>query len=123
MIIKRIWCKNVELTGFGEDCTLIKHKTWANGSGRASTGLSTGRVAYWKYSVSLKFPFVPLADYEKMEEIFETEPQYFDVKIIDGNNITHNLTMYAGDLAYSSAADCGDGEIWYRGVSVELVEE
>ncbi|MBQ7757025.1 MAG: hypothetical protein IJ031_00100 [Oscillospiraceae bacterium] len=123
MIIKRIWCKGTELTGFGDDCPMIKHKTWANGSGRATTGLSTGRVAYWKYSVSLKFPFIPSSDFDKMENIFETEPQYFPVKVIDGNDQTHNLTMYAGDLSYSSITNCGKGEIWYRGVSVELVEE
>lgn len=119
----RIWCKGQEITGLGEDSTFLKFKTWASNSGRSATGKSTGRVAYWKYKATLKCPFVPAEQYEKMKNIFETEPQYFAVKIIDDLGDTYELTMYAGDLSFSSAVSCGNGEIWFRSVSVELVEQ
>lgn len=119
----RIWCKGKEITGLGEDSTFLKFKTWAPNSGRSATGKSTGRVAYWKYKASLKCPFVSSAQYKEMKSIFETEPQYFSVKVIDDLGDTYNLTMYSGDLSFSSAVNCGDGETWFRGITVELVEQ
>lgn len=119
----RIWCKGIEIKGLGEDSTFKRFKTWAPNSGRSSAGKSTGRVAYWKYKAFVKCPFVPKDDYKTFKSIFETEPQYFAVRVIDDNGEEHNLTMYSGDLQYSSVVNCGNGEIWYRGVEIELVEE
>lgn len=118
----RVWCKSIEIPGLGTESTFLKKKTWASNSGRSITGYSSGRVAYWKYTLSLKCPMITSSDYKKLKNIFETEPQYFQVKVIDDIGDTYNFTGYSGDLTYSSVIQTDSGK-YFQGVAVEVVEQ
>lgn len=119
----RIWIKGVEVPGLGINSAFKRFKTWSTGSGRAVNGTSAGRVLYRKWKAFVRCPMLSAAQFAALRALCDNEPQYFAAKIIEDTGTEYNLTMYAGDLEYSSEVICGNGEVYYKDVAVELVEE
>lgn len=112
-----------EIPGLGMNSTFKQYKTWAPNSGRALSGTSTGRVQYRKWKAFVKCPMLTAAQYAAMQSFFCSFPDYFFAQVIDDTGTMHSLTMYSGDLEYSGTYICGQNEVYYQGVSIELVEE
>lgn len=132
----KIWVKKNStdswylIPGLGADSTFKQFKTWAPNSGRAVSGISTGRVLYRKWKASIKCPLLTAEEYSVMRSFFGSSPDYFYVKVEEDiassssvHTTTHELTMYSGDLDYSKQIVCGNSEAYYSGVAVELIEE
>lgn len=119
----RIWIKGTEIPGLGMGSTFKRFKTWAPNSGRSVSGVSTGRVLYKKWKAFVKCPMLTAAQFVTLRSLCEEEPQYFAAKVIEDTGTEYNLTMYSSDVEYSKQLICGNGEVYYQDVSVELVEE
>lgn len=115
-----VWVKGTKLPSSNMDGSSLTHpKTWTSGSGRSASGKMTGRVQYYKYTLSLKWGCLTKSEYKTLKNLFETEPQFFAVKVTDGTGTTE-FTGYAGDLSYEKCINL-DNE-YYMGVSIEIVE-
>ncbi len=119
----RVWIKGTEVPGLGMDSSFKRFKTWASNSGRAVNGISTGRVQYRKWKAFIKCPMLTATQFVTLRNLCDNEPQYFAVKVIEDTGTEYNLTMYASDLDYSKIIVCGNSEVYYQGVSVDLIEE
>ncbi len=115
----KVSVKGTQLPSPDIDGSRLTHlKTWTASSGRSASGKMTGRVQYYKYKLELKWGCLTNSEYKTLKNLFETEPQWFAVKVTDGTGVT-NFTGYSGDLNYDH---CSGDEKYYFGVTVEIVE-
>lgn len=113
----------VRVPGVGMESTCKRFKTWAPNSGRSVSGRSTGRVIYRKYKAQIKCPLITAAEFRLIRQLCDQDPEYFSVKIIEGDLNELELTMYAGDVDYGTEVVCGAGEVYYKDVQFSLIEE
>lgn len=115
----KVWVKGTQLPSPEMEGTTLTHpKTWTANSGRTASGKMTGRVQYYKYKLALKWGCLTKGEYKVLKNLFEKEPQFFSVKVDNGETI--EFAGYAGDLSYEKCLELN--ETYYRGVSVEIVE-
>lgn len=99
---------------------LIHPKTWASGAGRSASGNYTGRVQYFKYTLTLKWSWITSAQYKTIKQICESN-DFITVKVVEENGTT-TFTAYSGDVDYAKEGYAGKDKM-YNGVTVTLVEK
>lgn len=92
---------------------------WTSDTGRTLTGYMVGDVVAEKKTVSIKWCFLTDADVKliKRRMIAGFFPFTFHD---DGIDIT--IETYRGTLTKEHAGDIGDGEYWYKSVSVDVIQ-
>lgn len=101
----------------------MQYKTWAPNSGRVSTGESVGDIQRVTWKLALKWSMLTKAEKQLCDSLFNVvSPAYFPVTFND-DGTTRSITCYAGDFTYSKKIVCGNGEVYYQGCAVSLIQK
>ena len=93
---------------------------WSEGTGRsATTGEMTGSVVATKQTWTISWGVITAAQYATIRSVIDGGFKNLSIKL--NNTTLANCTAYRGAISGELMGSFG-GTIYYRGVSVELVE-
>ena len=88
---------------------------WSSDTGRVLSGKMTGDVVAEKVTLNITWQFLPASGVELIESSLVAG--FFTIKYLG-----RELEVYRGKIAKDVLGDMGNGELWYRSVSVSLIE-
>lgn len=92
---------------------------WTSDTGRTLSGYMIGDVVAEKKTLSIKWGFLTEADVKLIKSCLIAG--FFAVTFRDdGLDIT--LEAYRGTMSKEQLGDIGDGNFWYKNVSVDIIQ-
>lgn len=93
---------------------------WSANTGRSASGKMLGDVVAEKGTVTITWGILPETDVATIQNAMPAG--FFPLKFPDGG-ATRTITVYRGPFEREQLGYVGDGLLWYRSVSVELVQQ
>ena len=104
-----------------ESWSPVNEPVWTTNSGRVASGLAVGSRQYFKYKIPLRWTMLSMSDAAEIQLLIENNSDFFMVKFYHQSTwITK--TVYAGTFTPSGIVKIGNGEIYYKSCSVDLIE-
>lgn len=92
---------------------------WTSSTGRTLSGTMVGDIVAEKKNISIKWEF--LTEYEVKKIKSRLVAGFFPFTFHDdGLDIT--ITAYRGTISKEILGDVGDGNYWYRSVTVDVIQ-
>lgn len=95
--------------------TIKREPIWSSDTGRTQSGKMAGEVVAEKVTASLKWNLLPKSKMDSLERHLKTG--FFKVTINDVGTII----VYRGPIQ-ATRWNKGNGEVWYKDVTVDLIE-
>lgn len=95
--------------------TVKKEPIWSSDTGRTQSGKMSGSVVSEKVTATLEWSVLPKSKLQLLEKHLKLG--FFSVTINDLGTIS----VYRGPIQ-AERWNRGNGEVWYRNISLELVE-
>ncbi len=93
---------------------------WSSDTGRALDGTMIGDVVAEKKDISINWGFMTEDDYSLIKN--NLIAGFFPITVHDdGSDIT--IDTYRGTLSKEAVGDIGDGNYWYRSVTVQIIQQ
>lgn len=93
---------------------------WSSDTGRALDGTMIGDVVAEKKNISINWGFMTENDYILIKN--NLIAGFFPITVHDdGSDIT--IDTYRGTLSKEAVGDIGDGNYWYRSVTVQIIQQ
>lgn len=93
---------------------------WSSDTGRALDGTMIGDVVAEKKNISINWGFMTEDDYILIKN--NLIAGFFPITFHDdGSDIT--IDTYRGTLSKEAVGDIGDGNYWYRSVTVQIIQQ
>ena len=93
---------------------------WSANTGRSSSGKMLGDVVAEKGTVTITWGILPESDVSLIQKAMPAG--FFSLQFPDGGGIK-TLTVYRGPFQREQLGYVGDGVLYYRTVTVELVQQ
>lgn len=92
---------------------------WSSDTGRALDGTMLGDVVAEKKTISLKWAWLPEDQVATLKAALTVG--FFPVTFRDAG-VVQTIESYRGTLSKEVGGNLGDGEFWYKSVSVDIVQ-
>lgn len=93
---------------------------WSSNTGRSASGEMIGDVVAEKKTLNIKWAFLPESEVALIKA--KLSPGYNPITFRDdGEQLT--ITQYRGTLSKDHLGYIGDGDYWYKNVSVQLIQK
>lgn len=97
-------------------------KEWSEGSGRTSSGDSTGTVKYSCWKLNLKWHILPASIKNAIDNTLINHRGYAQLEY-KHDGVSYSGLYYANDPTYSSEIICNNGEVYYVDYAVSFIEK
>ena len=98
-------------------------KVWSKNTKRTASAKMVGDIKAIKATLDMSWAKMRQEDLTKLDEkVSNTSQSFFDVTYVDQRGVQQTKKFYADSMTYTRNFYC-NGTIWYKDISLSLVEQ